>query len=107
MIKYSSVGNVVAFLGQIILFEGRRPSEKRAKNCILNGNLQLFLYFERYSSVILRILTYGVVDKINLARHYFQIGIIFCAKTNTKIAVKNPHGTAIGIMVVHLFIEFR
>ena len=32
VIKYSSVGSAVAFLGQITLFEGRRPSEKRAKN---------------------------------------------------------------------------
>ena len=43
VIKYSSVGSaVVAFLGHITLFEGRRPSEKRAKNCSLNGTLQLF-----------------------------------------------------------------
>ena len=42
VIKYSSVGGAVAFLGQITLFEGRRPSEKRAKICILNGTLQLF-----------------------------------------------------------------
>ena len=42
---------------------------------------------------------YGEVDKINLARHYFQIGIIFCAKTNNKITVKNHHGTAVGIIV--------
>ena len=42
VIKYSSVGSTIAFLGQITLFEGRRPSEKRAKFCILNGTLQLF-----------------------------------------------------------------
>ena len=42
VIKYSSVGSAVALLGQITLFEGRRPSEKRAKFCILNGTLQLF-----------------------------------------------------------------
>ena len=41
-IRYSSVGIAVAILGQITLFEGRRPSEKREKNCILNGTLQLF-----------------------------------------------------------------
>ena len=41
VIKYSSVGSAVAFLGQTTFFEGRRPSEKRAK----------FLYFERYSPV--------------------------------------------------------
>ena len=42
VIKYSSVGSAVAFLGKITLFEGRRPSDKRAKFCILNGSLQLF-----------------------------------------------------------------
>ena len=42
VIKYSSVGGAVAFLGRITLFEGRRPSEKRAKNCILNCTLQIF-----------------------------------------------------------------
>ena len=26
--------------------------------------------------------------KQNLARHYFHIGVIFCAKTNNNIAVK-------------------
>ena len=41
VIKYSSVGSAVAFLGQITLFEGRRPSEKRANKCILNRTLQL------------------------------------------------------------------
>ena len=79
VIKYSSVGSAVAFLGQITLFKGRRPSEKRAKLCFLNG---------RYSPVILRIVMYVEVDKMNLPRHYFQIGIIFCAKTNNKITVK-------------------
>ena len=57
VIKYSSVGSAVAFLGQITLFEGRRPSEKRAKFCI-----------ERYSPVILRVLVYGEVDKIKLGK---------------------------------------
>ena len=72
-IRYSSVGSAVAFLGRITLFEGRRPSEKRAKYCT---------YFERYSPYIFRILMYGELDKKNLATHYFQVGIIFCAKTN-------------------------
>ena len=47
--------------------------------------------------------------KQNLARHYFQIGVILCPKTNNNITVKNPHGIAVGIIVVvvHLFIEFR
>ena len=53
VIKYSSVGSAVAFLGQITLLEGRHPSEKRAKVCILSG-----------TPVILRILMYGEVDKI-------------------------------------------
>ena len=52
--KYSSVGSAVAFLGQITLVEGRRPSEKRA----------IFFYFERYSPVNFRTLMYGEVDKI-------------------------------------------
>ena len=51
---------------------------------------------------------YGEVDKIKLGkRHYFQIGVIFCAKTNNIYCAKNPHGSAVGIIVVHLFIEFR
>ena len=41
VIKYSSVGSAVAFLGQITLFEGRRQSEESAKFGILNGTLQL------------------------------------------------------------------
>ena len=53
--KYSSVGSAVAFLGHITLFEDRRPSEKRPKFCI-----------ERHSPVILRILMYGEVDKIEI-----------------------------------------
>ena len=40
VIKYSSVGSAVAFLGQITLFEDRRPSEKRANFFVLNGTLQ-------------------------------------------------------------------
>ena len=43
------------------------------------------MYFELYFLVILRISMYGELDKkSNLARHYFQIGVIFCAKTNTS-----------------------
>ena len=46
--------------------------------------------------------------KKNLARRYFLIDVVFCPKTNNNITVKNPHGTAVGIIVVvHLFIEFR
>ena len=56
------MGSAVAFLGQITLFEGRRPSETRAKYCILNGTLQL---------VILRILIYGEVDEIKLGKTLF------------------------------------
>ena len=45
--------------------------------------------------------------KQNLGRHYFQIGIIFCPKTRNIYYKKNPHGIAVGIIVVHSFIEFR
>ena len=45
--------------------------------------------------------------KYNLARHYFQIGVIFCPKTNNICCKKNPHGIAVGITVVHLYVEFR
>ena len=45
--------------------------------------------------------------KSNLARHYFQISVIFCPKINMIYCKKNPHGTAVGIIVMHLFIEFR
>ena len=34
VIKYSSAGSAVAFLGQITLFEDRSPREKRIKFCI-------------------------------------------------------------------------
>ena len=63
------------------------------------------LYFERYSPVILRILMYGEVNKKNLARHYFQIGVIFCPKTKNIYWKRNLHGTAVGITVVRFFIE--
>ena len=43
------------------------------------------LYFERHSPAIVRILMYAKVDQYNLARHYFQIGIMFCPKTNSLI----------------------
>ena len=65
------------------------------------------LYFERYSPVMLRILMYGEVDEKNLARHYFQISIIVCPKTNNIYCKNNLPRTAVGIIVVHLFIEFR
>ena len=53
------------------------------------------LYFERYSPVILRILMYEEVDKIKLGKtYYFQIGVIFCPKTNNNIYCKKNHGTA-------------
>ena len=32
---------------------------------------------------------YGEFDTVYLARHNFQIGIIFCAKPNNKITVKS------------------
>ena len=44
--------------------------------------------------------------KYTLARQYFQIGVIFCPKPNKICREKNPHGTAVGI-IVNLFIEFR
>ena len=51
---------------------------------------------------------YGELLIKNLTRQYFQIGGIFCPKTNNNIyCKKNRHGTAVGIIVVHLFIEFR
>ena len=31
---------------------------------------------------------YEEVDKVILARHHFQIGILFCARTNNNIDVK-------------------
>ena len=79
MIKYSSVGSAVAFLGQIIPFERRHPSEKRAKFCILNGTLPLFFGSWCMERVI----------KKNLARYYLQTGIVFCARTNNEVPVKN------------------
>ena len=70
MIKYSSVGSAVAFLGQTSLFEGCRPSETRAKNCILNGTLQLF-----FGSWCMERLV-----KWNLARHYSKLASYFVPK---------------------------
>ena len=49
---------------------------------------------------------YGEVDKIKLGRHCFQIGVIFCPKIMNVYSNKNPYGTAVGIVVVHFFIEF-
>ena len=49
-----------------------------------------------------------LVIKYNLARHYSQVGIICCPETNTIYCKNNSHSsTAVGIIVVHLFIEFR
>ena len=45
--------------------------------------------------------------KSNVARHYFQIGIIVCLKTNNIYCKTNLHGTAVGIIVVHLIVEVR
>ena len=45
--------------------------------------------------------------KYTLARPYFQIGVIFYAETKNNITVKNPHGTPVGIIAVHLCIELR
>ena len=69
-------------------------SEKYTNFDILNGNLQLF-----FGSLCM--------ERLNLARHYFQIGVIFRPKTKSIYCKTNPHGTAVGIIVVHLFIEFR
>ena len=49
---------------QIILFKGRRPSEKRAKFWILNGTPQLFIGFW---------CRYGEIDKIKLGKPLFPI----------------------------------
>ena len=97
MIKYSSVGSAVAFSVKSL----------RSKAAVQARSAQFFV-FERSFPVILRILMYGEVDKINLARHYFQIGIIFCAKINNNITVKKSSWySAVGIIVVHLFIELQ
>ena len=53
----------------------------------------------------------GEVDKIKLEKilfsaDYFQIGVIFCLRTNNNISAKKSHDTAVGI-IVHLFTEFR
>ena len=74
-------------------------SEKRAKMCIMSGTLELFLG----SSFMERLIRY------NLARHHFQISVIICAKTDIIFPYKNSqHGIiAVGIQLVHLFIEFR
>ena len=36
VLKHSSVGSAVAFLGHITLFQGRHPSKKRENVCILS-----------------------------------------------------------------------
>ena len=54
-------------------------SEKREKTCILNGTLQLFFGSRCMERLI----------KYNSVRHYLQIGVIFCFKTN-HIYLKNP-----------------
>ena len=101
VIKYSSVGSAVAFLGQIALFKRRRPSEKGANFCILNGTPQL--------TVIIRILIYGEVHKIKLDKTLFPNWRHILPQNKNNVTVKKLHGTAVGIIVVvvYLFVEFR
>ena len=47
------------------------------------------------------------LKKYNLARHYCRFRVIFCPKPNNNSCEKNPHGIAVGIIVVHIFSEFR
>ena len=47
------------------------------------------------------------MERLKIIAYYFQIGVIFVPKHIIIFLQKNPHGTAAGVIVVHLFIEFR
>ena len=79
---------------------GQTPSETSEK-CARTTR------FERYSPVILRISMYGEVDKINLGKKTFPNWRHNQSQNKEYLLKKNPHGTAVGIIVVHLFVEFR
>ena len=65
------------------------------------------MYSERYSPpVVFGILMYGSVDKKKLGKTLFP-NWRHILKTNNIYSNKNPHGIVVGIIVVHLFIEFR
>ena len=68
---------------------------------------RITLYFERYSSVILRILVYGEVDKIKPGKTLFPNWHHILSQTYLLYCKNNPHGTAVGVIEVHLFIEVR
>ena len=59
--------------------------------------------FERYPPVILRILMYREVDKIKLGRILFSNWRHILSQNKKQ----KKHSTAVCIIVVHLFIEFR
>ena len=63
------------------------------------------MYFERYTPVILRILMYGEADTIKLGKTFFPSYFAVSPKTNNIYCKTNHHGTAVGIIVVRLFIE--
>ena len=74
------------------------------------------LYFERHSPVILRILMYMCMERLvtwNWAKRHFQIGVIFCTKTNNidYTVKKSPwyrdRYDIILIVVSHFIVEFR
>ena len=47
------------------------------------------MYFERYSPVVIGILMYGAVDKINLARQYSKLASYFVPKLKICTVKKN------------------
>ena len=84
------------FLGQIASFERRLLAPRPALSVmyfdvnadgrrVRQARSAQKLYFERYSPLILQILMYVErLIKYNLARHFFQIGVICCPKTITR-----------------------
>ena len=50
---------------------------------------------------------FGEVGKIKLGKSSFPHRAHNLSQHNKYILKKNPHGTAVGIIVVHWFIEFR
>ena len=72
------------------------------------GEARKKLHFEWYSPVSLRILMYGEVDKIKLGKTLFPNWRNILSQNKYYFyCKKNPQGTAVGIIVVHLFIELR
>ena len=64
------------------------------------------MYFERYPPVIWDP-DLERLNKRKLSPQYSQICLMFCPKTNNVYYNKNSHGIEVGIIIMHLFVEFQ